>query len=260
MTTPKLEMATLTQMDAEGKREVAEPIKVQFNPQTIQINYSFVGNRGSVGAAKNTAEGSATQQSNHRTDHAVTLSSLNLFFDTTENGENVQDYTGKIAKLLMLPEPKVSPMVRFHWGKFIFKGTINSMQESLDYFSPDGTPLRATVTLGLSMTPDKARVAPSKSDSSGGGIAFGASLGVNAGASLSAGISASVGLSASANVNFGAAVGTSPLTLAASGDSIQNISMRAGVDWKAVASANGIDNPRKLQAGAVLNLNVKGGK
>jgi hypothetical protein len=31
---------------------------------------------------------------------------------------------------------------------------------------------------------------------------------------------------------------------------------QAGADWKVVAEANDIDNPRLLQAGAAVNLNV----
>jgi nucleoid-associated protein YgaU len=34
------------------------------------------------------------------------------------------------------------------------------------------------------------------------------------------------------------------------------MSAQAGVDWKVVAEANNIDNPRLLDAGAVVNLNV----
>ncbi len=74
------------------------------------------------------------------------------------------------------------------------------------------------------------------------------SAGVSAGASagFSAGVSAGAGFSA------GAAIGTQPLTLAQSGDSLQSLSARAGADWKAVAAANNVDTPRLLQAGAVL--------
>jgi hypothetical protein len=254
--TPQLARATLVVLNPQSNQpEESSRVEAQFNPQSLQISYGFTGPRGSQGADGKAAEGSAARQTHQKTDYNVNLSSLSLFFDTTENGENVQNITAKIAAMLMKTDQKASPKVRFQWGKFLFNGTISSMQETLDYFSPDGTPLRATVALSMSMVQDR-----TANDSSGGsGIAFGASLGVNASASLSAGVNASAGLSASANVNFGAAVGTTPLTLAASGDSIQNISMRAGADWKAVASANGIDNPRKLQAGAVLNLNVKGG-
>jgi hypothetical protein len=34
-------------------------------------------------------------------------------------------------------------------------------------------------------------------------------------------------------------------------------SVGAGADWKSIASANGIDNPLRLQAGASINLNAR---
>jgi hypothetical protein len=83
----------------------------------------------------------------------------------------------------------------------------------------------------------------------GGGAVAGLSAGFSAGAT--AGFGASVSLSA------GAVVGTQPLTLAAAGESLQSLSARVGVDWRAVANANDINNPRQLQGGAVLNLRAR---
>jgi hypothetical protein len=37
----------------------------------------------------------------------------------------------------------------FRWGSFGFTGMVSSMTETLDYFSPDGVPLRASVSLSL---------------------------------------------------------------------------------------------------------------
>jgi LysM repeat protein len=51
-------------------------------------------------------------------------------------------------------------------------------------------------------------------------------------------------------------VGTTPLTVTPQGASIQGLAASAGVDWKTVAAANGIDNPRAVQAGTVVNLSV----
>ena len=43
------------------------------------------------------------------------------------------------------------------------------------------------------------------------------------------------------------------------GDSIASMAARIGAsaDWKGIASANGIDDPLRLEAGARINLNVK---
>jgi nucleoid-associated protein YgaU len=49
-------------------------------------------------------------------------------------------------------------------------------------------------------------------------------------------------------------VGTTPLTLSQSGDTLQSLAARAGADWKAVAAANNIDNPRLVEPGTVLDL------
>src|SRR5260370_29851538 len=108
------------------------------------------------------------------------------------------------------------------------------MNETIDLFSEQGKPLRATVNLsmsGVALERDK------KNNSGGGtGSMVGASLG------------------------GGAAIGTTPLTLSQAGDTLQNLVGRLarGGSWKAIANVNNIDNPRLIQPGTVLNLNVTG--
>ena len=52
--------------------------------------------------------------------------------------------------------------------------------------------------------------------------------------------------------------GTTPLTPAQDGDSIQQMAARNGNsgDWKSIAAANGLDDPFRLQAGALLDMNA----
>jgi LysM repeat protein len=154
--------------------------------------------------------------------------------------------------------------VRFSWGTFIFRGIITSIEETLDYFAEDGTPLRATVTLGMAMNEVEREANRSSSGGAGSGAGggSGAGIGAAAGIAASAGVSAGIGLSGGAGVSAGVsagagvAVGTSPLTFAQEGESLQSLAGRAGISWKAAAAANNIENPRQLQAGAVLNLNA----
>ena len=42
------------------------------------------------------------------------------------------------------------PAVRFLWGSFQFDGIMESLEETLEFFSPEGRPLRASITLTLS--------------------------------------------------------------------------------------------------------------
>ena len=37
----------------------------------------------------------------------------------------------------------------FEWGSFVFEGYIDSYKETLDFFAPEGVPLRATLSLSL---------------------------------------------------------------------------------------------------------------
>ena len=52
--------------------------------------------------------------------------------------------------------------------------------------------------------------------------------------------------------------GTQPLIQASAGATLQGIadSQGQGANWQAIASANGIENPRSLQAGQLVNTNV----
>ena len=68
-----------------------------------------------------------------------------------------------------------------------------------------------------------------------------------------------IGFSASVSLNAGISVGTTPLTLAKAGDTLQGLAGRANVDWKSIASANNIDNPRMVPPGTILNLNAGAG-
>jgi len=145
--------------------------------------------------------------------------------------------------------------VLFGWGTFIFCGQIQSMTETLDFFSEDGVPLRSTVKLTMTEVPlDRGDPGMLGKVVASGAVGFSASVGSSAGVGAGAG----VGFSASASLNAGISVGTTPLTLAQAGDSLQALAGRAGIDasWKAVAAANNIDNPRTIPPGTPLNLNV----
>jgi hypothetical protein len=91
--------------------------------------------------------------------------------------------------------------------------------------------------------------APSEVPGAPGGLhlSFGANIGIGASAAFGASASAGAGASASA--------GTVPLSLSQAGDSVQAIAARSGgsVSWQAVATANGIDNPRLIPAGTMLD-------
>ena len=53
------------------------------------------------------------------------------------------------------------------------------------------------------------------------------------------------------------APGTSPMTQAAAGSTLQGLAAAAGADWQGIAAANGIDNPRLLVPGQLIDLSAR---
>jgi hypothetical protein len=88
---------------------------------------------------------------------------FDLFFDTTETGEDVRNYTDKLMELTLveatsLPNVKEPPLARFVWGKLMsFDGHISKV--SLDYlmFLPDGLPVRAKAKVDMEQRRDASK-------------------------------------------------------------------------------------------------------
>jgi len=118
------------------------PIEVHFNPVSLQI------------AISNTLEdkGKGKDKKQYISKTAATLA-MDLIFDTTHKGSDVRLETQKIARF-MEPgkEPgdqKIPTIVLFEWGTFKFQGLIQSYRETIEFFSADGVPLRASISLTM---------------------------------------------------------------------------------------------------------------
>jgi LysM domain len=101
------------------------------------------------------------------------------------------------------------------------------MDESLEYFSSQGKPLRASMSLNLSQQSIQEFAF---ADSGGAGAAGGAP----------------------------STPGTAPLAQAPAGSTLPGIAAAngSGSSWQSIASANGIENPRQLAAGQLIDLNL----
>jgi Contractile injection system tube protein len=225
-----LEKAELRQLDANFENEI-EPdtwTKVQFNPETMKVTYANQlktpeGAGDQTGPAARQFVGAGTTKLN-----------LQLWFDVSApvpegmaKETDVRKLTQKVAYFITPKEDGdklVPPAVRFIWGSFQFDGIMEGLEESLEFFSPEGRPLRANMTLNLSQQ----RITK---------FAFREARGP-----------------ASAP-----ALGSRPLTQASGGASLQGLAAVSGkgTDWQSIASANGIENPRLLQPGALIDLNIR---
>jgi nucleoid-associated protein YgaU len=231
--------ATITEWDIDAGRPVPDGVDltVDFDPKSLQLAYSPTGTAGATATSGSVTESKAPTQ---QTGQSATLS-LELVFDTTATGTSVQARTDP---LVLLTQPGRTPnsrvevararrVVLISWGTFLFTGAVQSLSQVMDFFSDTGVPLRATVQLSL------VQVSPPNPDATRPPTALGPSFGASAG--IGAGPTGRAG--------------TTPLTLSQAGDSVQAIAARAGggVSWKVIAAANGIDNPRLLPPGTVLD-------
>lgn len=239
-----LAKAELRQLDANFSDEI-EPdtwATVQFNPETLKVTFA---NQVATPSGSGDQRGTPARQF---VGAGTTKLALQLWFDVTSQdpSEEQQDDVRKLTKkVAFFITPKkdgdkfVPPAVRFAWGSFQFDGIMESLEESLEYFSAEGKPLRASVSLSLTQQKITEFVFRPTSGSGAGAGPGGAGTPAGAGGAPS-----------------GAPAGTAPLAQAPAGASLQGMAASAGVgaNWQAIASANGIENPRLLDPGQLVDL------
>jgi Contractile injection system tube protein/LysM domain len=75
---------------------------------------------------------------------------MELFFDTYEEQRDVSDYTKAIYGLLLIdPNTHAAPICDIQWGRFFFTGVLDSVQGKFSLFLADGTPVRANLTVSF---------------------------------------------------------------------------------------------------------------
>ena len=225
----KLEKAELRQLDAEFKNEIndANWTKVQFNPESLKVSFA---NQIETPQGAGDQSGTPARQF---VGAGTTKLSLQLWFDVTQptpeglpEENDVRKLTQRVAYFITpIAEGTkfVPPAVRFLWGSFQFDGLMESLEENLEFFSPEGRPLRASMTVNLSQ--QKITKFPIKD------------------------VAAPAG---------GASPGTRPLTEAPANKSLQSLAdgQGKGGDWQSIAAANNIENPRLLRPGQLIDMNA----
>lgn len=231
---PEVKKAELRELKPDGT-DTDYRVAVQFNPETLKVAFA-----NQVVPPNNPGAQDQRANSTQFVGQGTTKLSVQLWFDVTsslpESKKGVTDVRDLTKEVIYFITPKpseqdrdknVPPGIRFLWGSFQFDGIVDSLEESLEFFSQDGRPLRASVS--LSMSQQKIEVLrnqefqPSQPNAPGRG-----------------------------------APGTRPLSQAAAGQSVQGLAAGLGraSDWQAIAAANGIENPRLLQPGQLIDLNV----
>ncbi len=221
--------AQLIELDEQmqGPKSGGKVVTVQFNPETLKLQFANQIQTNSSGGGDQ-SQGSAGRQF---IGSGTTKLSVQLWFDASSpgaNGETIDDVRKLTQDVTFFITPQAAstdakkflpPGIRFLWGSLLFDGLVDSLEEALEYFSPQGKPLRANISLGLSQ--QKILRSEFKSD-------------------------AWFGL-----------LGKSPKTIPQipihAGQSLQSAAASNGIDWQSLASSNGINNPRFPGAGTMLD-------
>ena len=237
---PQLAKAEIRELDANFKNEINPDnwTIVQFNPDSLKVSFA---NQVATPSGSGDQNGPQARQF---VGAGTTKLSATLYFDVTSaipqglpEVDDVRRLTQRVAYFITPagdppnnPKKFIPPSVRFRWGSFQFDGIMESMEETLELFSFEGLPLRASVAIALTQQKITA-------------FQFNA-----------------VNPPPAATLQGGQPPGTTPLTEAPAGSSLQNMvanqpGLGPGADWQSIALANGIENPRLLQPGQLINLN-----
>jgi hypothetical protein len=230
---PQIERAQLLELDQQFQRQINDDkaVRVQFNPESLKVSLANQLQQAASG-------GDQRGQSARQFVGAGTMKlSCQLWFDVTVppyvgEFDDVRHVTEKVAYFIT---PKgqdgqgggsggqtqlVPPAVRFVWGTFQFDGMMDQFEENLELFSPDGRPLRSSVSIGLSQQ----KITP---------YAFAPPS--------------------------GSSPGRRPLSQVPQGGTIPSMAAAAGRggDWQGVAAANGVEDPLRPPAGSLVDLHAR---
>ncbi|HMW80420.1 MAG TPA: hypothetical protein PLR94_08150 [Accumulibacter sp.] len=154
MAGPQIAHARLIPMNGDQvESDETKHIAVQFNPATLRLTLANTLHANSAGGS------GGRRPAAQYVDKSESSLAVELVFDTTceqpgaPANSDVRKLTGKIAEAFMKPldpdsaRPRAPQRCRFQWGSFMFTGMLASYGESLDFFAPEGIPLRATLAL-----------------------------------------------------------------------------------------------------------------
>jgi hypothetical protein len=158
-----IEHARLFAVNGPNDSAEGDGIEVQFNPTSLKVALSNTLRANQRGGNSRSAQ---------YVDKSSSSLTVELIFDTSDTffsesrgaGENARDVdtredvrgrTRVIAETFLKPvgtgrRMRAPKRCLFQWGSFEFVGLVQSFDETLDFFSAEGTPLRATVALKLS--------------------------------------------------------------------------------------------------------------
>lgn len=190
-------------------------VTFQFNPRELTFRKSA---RWGTDPAR---EAASTGPAEFQGAEPSTLD-LEMFFDAAENHGNVAATVEKLFTCCVPTDKSrgqkkpVPPLVVFHWGKITgFPSYISSVTATYTLFTPEGTPVRAVCTVSL----QEIATEPGAQNPTSGALAARRTHTLVAGESLA---------------------------------TIAHLDYGDPTMWRAIAEANGIDDPMRIPPGTAL--------
>jgi hypothetical protein len=241
----KIAKAELQELDSAFASQINpdKATKVQFNPDSLKVAFANQIQQPSGGGDQGGA------QAQQFVGAGSTKLTVQLWFDVTQELFDLPDVidvrklTERVAYFITpkgepanKPKKWIPPAVRFLWGTFQFDGIMEGLEETLELFSAEGRPLRASVAITLTQQKITA-------------FAFNdQNVAQPPGFTRTAGTTPQS--QAQENSNLQSMAASQPGGNSGSGSS----SGGGGRDWQSVASANGIENPRLLEPGQFIDF------
>jgi contractile injection system tube protein len=224
-----MEKAKLIELDEKFQNVLddGQKVDVQFNPESLKVTFA-----NQIVQPKDGDQSSGTA-GRQFVGAGTTKLVLTLWFDVNAvETESVDDVRRQTQKVIYFMNPKKTgndryapPGVRFQWGTFMFDGMVEGLEETLEFFSPEGKPLRASINLTLSQ--QKILIEAFTGDG-----------------------------------KVPARPGRRPLTAAKQGSSLQNMAAKntaasgSSGDWRGIATANGIEDALRMAPGQLVDLSA----
>lgn len=148
--TYKVEKAQITKVKPDGSLDRSKTLVCKFNPKelTLTEGYKWV---------KTTVIGSDVPQVSFAGGQSDKMT-IDLLFDSTDTGADVRD-SYKVLLEIAAVDPRQKnkqtgkgepARCQFQWGKLMsFRAVVEKLTQRFTLFKPDGTPLRAEVTVTL---------------------------------------------------------------------------------------------------------------
>jgi nucleoid-associated protein YgaU len=135
----------------------SEALECHFNPDTFKLDRT-------VSWRAETSIGGDVSNITFEGGEAHKIGPIELLFDTTDTGKDVRKSYELLLELAEIDTDKKNPttdmgeppLCRFQWGKFLsFTAVITAVNQSFTMFKPDGTPVRAMVSVSFIQVPEK---------------------------------------------------------------------------------------------------------